>query len=183
MWGKDMISSESKTRIYTLLFFAIIIGLFFYVSYLEKKLERDKELLYQVHYDIDNNFKRCNTIFYDILEIWDDNYLEHDWDTYLLIDEYLNIRSVKSYIDVDLKNDQQYIDHKIQESVKEIKYKNKPIYETFKKMSASQKEYCLSVISFRLKGRDNYSENVNDFENYYQEISSDILDIIDYLSY
>lgn len=172
-----------QSRLLFIGFIILIISAFIYMRYEELKIEKDQELLIRVQYQIDENFKRCYTIHSDILDIFDSNDYESIWDVQSYIDDYFKIKSVKEFIDAELKDNQKNIDDLVYKDIKIMNYNEVSVFEGFKELNFLHKEYCLSVLNYRLKSRDNYMEDAYDYENKYYDAISDTEEIIYEISY
>lgn len=161
----------------------ILIAIFLYFRNVELKIEKDQELLIRVQYQIDENFKRCYTIHSDVLDIFDSNDYESVWDVQSNIDDYFKIKSVKEFIDVELKDNQKNIDSLIYIDIKNMNYNEVNVFEGFKELNFLHKEYCLSVLNYRLKSRDKYMEDSYDYENKYYDAINDTEEIIYEINY
>lgn len=178
-----MISNKNKSRLYALTVFTIVFSAFAYMIYIEQKTETDHEILASVSYEIDTNYNNCSKIYTDLIGIWDENDHESDWDILMKLRDYLKLNSISIFIEDELIESQKRIEKSLHDEIRELNYKNKPIYDVFKKYSFLQKEYCLSVINYMSKTRNEYSEAVNDVESRYYEARWDVSDIVDGFQY
>lgn len=172
-----------KSKLLFIGFVFLIVSAFIYMRYVELKMEKDIDLLIRVQYQIDENFNRCYTIHSDVLDIYDKSDYESIWDVHSNIDDYFKIKSVEEFIDVELKENQKNIDSLVYKDVKNMNYKDVNIFEGFKELNFQHKEYCQSVLNYRLKSRDKYSEDSYDYENKYYDAFSDTEEIIEEFSY
>jgi hypothetical protein len=178
-----MYNSSFKKKVITTFIILTLTAFITYLFYDAKKLENEVNNLADIHYSINKNFNICNTTFEDIIDVWDDNYYQSQYEINSKIEEYLEINSISSKINDERKMNLQYI-NKTLEEISDIKFKNKSVYRRkLQEMNSLSKQYCNSVLNYNLYNRDSYPEKVLTLEYEYFDVYSDVSEIIDYYGY